>query len=185
VTRSTDRRRDRADSAARLRAAGWSFRQIARRLGVSDSTVRMDLRTAPAPLRPSPLPRPFGRDWRPEAERLRAAGHPDHRRSQAMPFWMIAERLAIAERDVRRYFAQLRRRDTRAANAASLRSGGLSLRAIAACLGVSEATIRRDLTASPVRHQAERKPDIRPGSATGIARPDDAPGKVIPFRRIS
>jgi predicted DNA-binding transcriptional regulator YafY len=102
-----------------------------------------------------------------------------------MPFYMIAERLSVAERDVRRYFAQLRRRDTRVDNAAALRSGGLSLRAIAACLGVSEATVRRDLAANPVRHPPARKSDIRPGSPTGIARPDDAPGKVIPFRRIS
>jgi transposase len=185
MTRAADRRRDRADSAARLHAAGWSFRQIARRLGVSDSTVRADLRTAPVPLRPSPVPRPWTGDWRPEAVRLRAAGHPDHRRSQPMPFHMIAGRLAVDEREVRRYFNRLRRRDTRAANAASLRSGGLSLRAIAACLGVSEATVRRDLAATPLRHQAARKPDVRPGSSTGIAHPHDAPGKVIPFRRIS
>jgi hypothetical protein len=102
-----------------------------------------------------------------------------------MPFHMIAERLAIDERDVRRYFTQLRRRDTRAANAASLRSGGLSLRAIAACLGVSEATVRRDLAATPVRHQAARKKDIRPGSSAGIAHPHDAAGNVIPLRRTS
>lgn len=185
MTRATDRRRDRADSAARLRAAGWSFRQIARRLGVSDSTVRADLAIAPVPLRPSALPRPWTGDWRPEAVRLRAAGHPDHRGSQPMPFWLIASRLAVDERDVRRYFSQLRQRDERAAKAAALRSGGLSLRAIADRLGVSEPTVRRDLTATPLRHPAARKPDVRPGNDSGIAHPHDAPGNVIPLRRIS
>jgi DNA-binding CsgD family transcriptional regulator len=185
MTRAADRRRYHADTAARLRAAGWSLRQIARYLGVSPSTVRADLSTAPVPLQPDPRPRPFDRDWRPDAERLRAAGHPDHRNSQPMPFYMIASRLAVDERDVRRYFARLRRLDTRAANAASLRAGGLSLRAIAACLGVSEATVRRDLAATPVRHPAARKKDVRPGSGAGTAHPHDAGGNVIPLRRTS
>lgn len=181
---SAGRCRERADRAARLRASGWSLRQIARHLGVADSTVRADLRTAPVPIRPSPDPRPWSGDWRPEAMRLRACGHPDHQGSQPMPFRMIAERLAVDERDVRRHFARLRKRDARAAEAAALRASGLSLRAIAPRLGVSEPTVRRDLAARPpVRHPAARFPRIRPGTASGTAHPDDAPSAVIPLRR--
>jgi lambda repressor-like predicted transcriptional regulator len=186
VTGSPAARRDRADRAARLRAAGWSLRQIARSVGVADSTVRADLRAAPVPLRPSPVPRPWsGTVWWPEAVRLRASGHPDHQGSQAMPFHMIAERLAVAEEDVRRHFARLGKRDKRGRQSAALRACGLSLRAVADCLGVSEATVRRDLAAEPpVRHPAARFPDISPGSDTGIAHPEDALN-VIPLRRIS
>jgi DNA-directed RNA polymerase specialized sigma24 family protein len=176
-------RRDRADRAAELHAAGWSARQIARKLGVSDSTVRADLRTAPAPLRPYPLPRPFDGDWRPEALRLRAAGHPDHRRSQLMPCWMVAERLGIAERDVRRFFTRLRKLETRAANAAQLRAGGMSLRQIAAAVGVSEPTVRRDLTR--VRHLPARKRSRDLAQSSGIAHLHDAPGQVLAFRRTT
>ena len=183
---SAVRRRERADRAARLRAAGWSLRQIARSLGVADSTVRADLRAAPVPLRPAATPRPWqGTAWWPEAVRLRAEGHPDHQGSQPMPFRMIAERLAVDEQDVRRHFARLAKRDKRARQAAVLRACGLSLRAAAACLGVSEATVRRDLAAEPpVRHPAARFPGISPGNDTGIAHPEDA-HSVIPLRRIS
>jgi transposase len=159
------RRRERADAAASLRAAGWSLRQIARHLHVSA------------------LRRPWEDDWRPEAQRLRAAGHPDHRNSQLMPFWMIAERLSVSEREVRRHFARLRARESRAKRAAWLRTAGHSLRQIAASLGVSEATIRRDLAARPVRHLPARKTRIVPASAAGITHPDDAPGNVVPLRR--
>jgi predicted transcriptional regulator len=176
-------RHERAESAARLRAAGWSLRQIARHLGVSDSTVRADLRTAPVPLQPSVLRRPWEGDWRPEARRLRARGHPDHRNSQLMPFWMIAEKLGVAERDVRRYFARSRSRESRADRAVWLRIAGQSLREIAASLGVSEATVRRDLADRPVRHLPARKTRIVPATATGIAHPDDAASTVIPLRR--
>jgi lambda repressor-like predicted transcriptional regulator len=182
---SAVRRRERADRAARLRAAGWSLRQIARSLGVADSTIRADLRAAPVPLRRSPVPRPWSGDWRPEAVRLRVAGHPDHQGSQPMPFRMIAERLAVAEEDVRRHFARLAKRDKRARQAATLRACGLSLRAVAGRLGISEATVRRDLAAEPpVRHPAARFPDISPGNNTGIAHPEDA-HSVIQLRRIS
>jgi lambda repressor-like predicted transcriptional regulator len=176
-------RHERAESAARLRAAGWSLRQIARHLRVADSTVRADLRDAPAPLRPYPLAPPFAGDWRAKAEQFRAAGHPDHRRSQPMPFWMIAERLSVPERDVRRHFARLRSRESRADRALWLRTAGQSLREIAASLGVSEATVRRDLADRPVRHLPARKTRIVPAAATGIAHPDDAAPAVIPLRR--
>jgi len=178
------RRRDRADTAARLHAAGWSARQIARHLRVSDSTVRADLATAPAPLRPSALQRPWEGDWRPGAVRLRASGHPDHRNSQPMPYWMIAERLSVPERDVRRHFARLRARESRADRAAWLRTAGRSFRQIAARLGVSEATVRRDLAARPVRHLPARKTRVVPASGAGIAHPDDAPPvNVVPLQR--
>ena len=186
MTGSLADRHDRAVQAARLRAAGWSLRQIARKLGVADSTVRADLRAAAAPLRPSPSPRPWSGDWRPEADRLRAAGHPDHQRSQLTPFWMIAERLAVDEGDVRRHFARLRKRESRADRAAWLRTAGQSLRQIATTLGVSEATVRRDLSARPVRHLPARKNRIVPASAAEIAHPNDAPpATVLPLRRIA
>jgi hypothetical protein len=102
-----------------------------------------------------------------------------------MPFHLIASNLAVDEGDLRRHFARLRKRDTRAANAAALRAGGLSLRAVAACLGVDEATIRRDLAAgTPVRHPAGWKPDIRPGSSAEIVHPSAA-SNVIPLRRTA
>jgi hypothetical protein len=51
-------------------------------------------------------------------------------------------------------------------------------------LGVSEATVRRDLAADAhVRHPAARKPGIRPGTSPETAHPDDAPN-VIPLRRM-
>jgi DNA-binding CsgD family transcriptional regulator len=180
---SPAQRRDRAESAARLRAAGWSLRQIARHLRVADSTVRADLRTAPVPLQPSVLRRPWEGDWRAEARRLRDRGHPDHRNSQAMPFWMITQELGIAERDVRRYFARIRKQEIRAANAAQLRAGGMSLRQIAAALGVSEPTVRRDLTR--VRHLPARKRSRDLAQSSGVAHLHDAPGQVLPFRKIS
>lgn len=175
-------RLERAEKAAEYRAAGWSPRQIARRLGVAESTVRADLRGAPAPLHPYPLPAPFTGDWRAKAEQLRAAGHPDHANSQLRPFWMIAQDLVINERDVRRHFARLRARESRADRAVWLKISGKSLREIAASLGVSEATVRRDLAARPVRHLPARKNRILPATATGIAHPDDAPADVIPLR---
>ena len=180
------RRLDRADIAARLHAAGWPKRQIARFLHVSDSTVRSDLRTAAAPLRPSGLQRPWVGDWRPEAVRLRASGHPDHRNSQLMPIWMISKRLGVSEPDIRRHFARLRKRESRADRAAWLRTAGQSLRQIAVVLGVSEATVRRDLADRPVRHLPARKPRIIPASASETAHPDDAPpATVVPLRRIA
>ena len=93
-----------------------------------------------------------------------------------MPSWMIARNLAVDERDVRRLFARLRKRDARAASAAALRADGLSLRAVAGRLGVSEATVRRDLAAdAPVRHPAARKPGIRPGTSPKSRTPTTHP----------
>lgn len=159
---------------------------IARRLEVSEGTIRTDLRNAPAPLRPSPVPRPWAGDWRPEAERLRASGHPDHRTSAPMPHWMIAERLSVSEQDIRRHFARRRRRDARAAEAGRLRGDGLSNRAIARALGVTEATIRRDLASTPVRHPGAQKLSSIPSSAPISARANDAPRtNVLPLRRIA
>jgi hypothetical protein len=183
-------RRDRAQRAARYRAAGWSLRQIARRIKVSEATVRADLRAAPPPLHPWPQPAPFSGDWRAEAERLRASGHPDHKNSQAMPHWMIADRLAVDEADVRAHFARLRRRDQRASNVASLSAGGLSLRQVAAALGISEATVRRDLRTARVRQLGARRrseiPTSAPGAIAGFTHPDDAAAAaVIPLRRIA
>ena len=205
MTGSLADRVGRAERAARLRSTGWSLRQIARKLGVADSTVRADLRAAAAPfaangtrrvlplpvaaaapLRPPPPPRPWSGDWRPEATRLRAAGHPDHQRSQLMPFWMIAERLAVDEGDVRRHFARLRKRESRADRAVWLRTAGQSLRQIATALGVSVATVQRDLADRPVSHLPARKVRIVPGSAPAIAHPDDTPpDNVVPLRRIA
>ena len=159
----------RADTAAQLHAAGWSKRQIARFLHVSDSTIRSDLHTAAAPLHPSHRPRPWVGDWRPEAVRLRASGHPDHRSSQAMPVWMISERLGVSERDVRRYFARLRKREARADRAVWLRTGGQSLRQIATALGVSVATVQR------ARAESSHRPSIRTR--------DRAAGRYTPRQR--
>jgi DNA-binding CsgD family transcriptional regulator len=180
----------RAERAAQYRAAGWSLRQIARRIGVSEATVRADLRDAPAPLRSWPLPPPFTGDWRPEAERLRASGHPDHRGSQLMPYHLIASNLSVDEQDVRAHFTRLRKRDQRARNAADLSAGGWSLRQIAAALGVSEATIRRDLRRARVRQLGARRPSDLPTSApdtiASFTHPDDAPSAaVVPLRRIA
>jgi hypothetical protein len=187
-----EHRRDRAERAARYRAAGWSLRQIAHRTGVSEATVRADLRDAPAPLRPSPVAPPFTGDWRAKAEQLRAAGHPDHAGSQLMPYHLIASNLSIDERDVRAHFTRLRKRDQRAANAAALTAGGLSLRQVATALGVSEATVRRDLRHAPVvRQLGARQPPENPTSAphpiTDSTHPDDAPeAAIIPLlRRIA
>jgi DNA-binding CsgD family transcriptional regulator len=189
VTPAEDRR-SRAERAARYRAAGWSLRQIARRIGVSEWTVRADLRDAPAPLRSSPLPPPFAGDWRAAAERLRAAGHPDHRNSQLMPYHLIASSLSVDERDIRAHFTRLRKRDQRAGNAAALSAGGWSLRQVAAALGASEATVRRDLRRAPVRQLGARQPPeiltSAPGPIAGSTHPDDAPSAaVVPLRRIA
>jgi transposase len=181
---SPAQRRDRAAAAAELRAADWSLRQIARHLRVAESTVRADLRAAAAPLRPSALRRPWQGNWRPEALRLRAKGHPDHQGSQPRPYWMIAKDLAVDERDIRRYFARLGKRDARAAEAAVLHASGLSGREIARRLGVSEATIRRDLTGPRgVRHPRARKTPPTPLPTARTADLRDAPGIVIPLRR--
>lgn len=179
-------RAERAERAARYRAAGWSLRQTARKLGVSEATVRADLRSAPRPLHSWPLPPPFAGDWRAEAERLRVSGHPDHRNSQLMPYHLIASNLSVDEQDVRAHFTRLRKRDQRARNAAALSAGGWSLRQIACALGVSEATVRRDLKRAQVRHLAARQPLETPTSPSrpvaGPAHPDDAHGNVVPLR---
>jgi predicted ArsR family transcriptional regulator len=103
-----------------------------------------------------------------------------------MPVWMIGDRLGISEPDIRRHFARLRNRESRADRAAWLRTAGQSLRQIATALGVSEATVRRDLAARPVRHLPARKSRIVPASAPEIAHQNDAPpAAVVPLRRIA
>jgi hypothetical protein len=107
-----------------------------------------------------------------------------------MPFHLIASNLSVDERDVRAHFARLRRRDQRAANVAALSGGGLSLRQVADALGTSEATVRRDLRRTPVRHLPARRrsetPTSAPGATAGSTHLNDAPvGAVIPLRRIA
>src|SRR5271165_3654559 len=129
--RGPDWRLDRAVTAARLHREGWSVRQIARRLEVSDSTVRADLRDSTPGSTPPAARLQRHRGWETAAEMLRASGHPEHQQSQLMPYWMIAERLGIREEAIRRYFTRQRSRTARADEAARLRSAGLPLRQIA------------------------------------------------------
>lgn len=177
-------RAGRAADAVRLHGEGWSARQIARRLDVSDSTTRRDLRdSGAAAAEPHVTQLRQRRGWHAEAEMLRASGHPDHRTSQRMPYTMIAERLGVDEAAVRRHFAREARREARAAEARRLRAAGLSLRQIAARLRVDEATVRRDLSIATVRHLPARSSPPDPLTGAGIAHPDAA--SVTPLRRTS
>jgi DNA-binding CsgD family transcriptional regulator len=138
---SRTRRRKRA---AALRGQGLTTRQIAARLGVSQPTVVRDLRAHRAA----------------EAEAILAvlAGQPEPEPQPPAPRWLaVATALAVLRRPGYRELIRASRWQRygtqRRADAAFLRDHGATLREIAAALGVSPATVLRDL-------RREQPPDL-------------------------